>query len=275
MTTLHPLFRRFPINGERTLSDGERISLPYHIYDGEMLMIGGTIEYDAARDLLKHETVEPMLTASGRSPFAIWVCNFTDSNVGSHQELQFSLFTSKKAEPLINQPYALIARMALDGGLRMICHGLWNSTARVVDCNREVFGLDAHLNSGVIHRLDSQWVFKLEAEDQSPLISGKLAEQKGLMPGTVIDILSLVGWRNTLAMMRQPWLEMRVINPIGIWKVNKTALTGATGGQRNFRTFDPARDTLTIHAPSYANAGFKPDYIYEVRGVKFVYNEPE
>ncbi len=275
MTTLHPLFRRFPIKEERTLSNGSRITLPYHIYNGEMLMIGGTIDYDAACDLLINETVEPMRTASGRSPLAIWVCNFTESNVGAHQELQFSLFTSKKAEPLTEHPYALIARMALDGSLRMICHGLWNSTPLVVQCNREVFGLNARLSTGVIHRVDSHWVFSMEDEDQNSLISGRLAEQKGLMPSALIDMLSIVGWRNALMIARQPWLEMRVVNPIGIWNVNKTALTGAVGGQRSYRTFDPVGDTLTIHAPGYANVGFKPDYIYEMRGAKFAYNEPE
>ncbi len=275
MTTLHPLFRRFPIKEERTLSNGSRITLPYHIYNGEMLMIGGTIDYDNARELLKNETVEPMRTASGRSPFAIWVCNFIESNAGAHQELQFSLFTSKKAEPLTDHPYALIARMALDGGLRMVCHGLWNSTPLVVQYNREVFGLNACLSSGVIHRVDSHWVFSMEDADQNPLISGRLAEQKGLTPSSLIEMLSIVGWRNALTIARQPWLEMRVVNPIGIWNANKTAITGAVGGQRNYRMFDPASDTLTIHAPGYADMGLIPNFIYEMRGVKFVYNEPE
>jgi len=268
----HPLFRRFPITGTRSLSNGENVGIPYHIYDGDILMIGGTIRAESARELLKNETLDPVLTVSGRAPMIIWVCNFSESPVKPHGELQFSLLSSDDPQKLSDHPLALLARFIADPTLRMICHGLWNTTPLVVAYNRELLGLNARIASGGLKAAGSQWEFSFADENNAPLITGRSAVQKSQAPGAMFNLMGKLGFANSMKMARAPWLEMRVVNPIGILPENRTAIAAAAGSTRFFRAFAPALDSLTIHAAGYTD--FQPGFVFQLRGCNFVYCQP-
>lgn len=49
-----PLFKTFPLD-DKVILDGEIETSPYHIYDGNMLMLGGHADGKAVADLLKPE----------------------------------------------------------------------------------------------------------------------------------------------------------------------------------------------------------------------------
>ena len=54
MTLKQQLFQRFPPDGALILG-GEEVTTPYHIYDGTMLSLGGTVDGKAAATLLAAE----------------------------------------------------------------------------------------------------------------------------------------------------------------------------------------------------------------------------
>jgi hypothetical protein len=94
-----PLFKKYPLTGKAVISTGE-VPVPYHIYDGAGLFIGGVCDYTAARCLLQGEKVFPIRTVDDKAVMGIWVCDFTAASLGPHHELQFSFFVSRRRPDL-------------------------------------------------------------------------------------------------------------------------------------------------------------------------------
>lgn len=69
---------------------------------------------------------------------AVWMCDFTDANLGPHHELQISLFATSRPIPRLKpHPFAIFRALTMIAEARMVCHGLWNNTHRVVRYNAE------------------------------------------------------------------------------------------------------------------------------------------
>ena len=88
------LFRAFPLGGSRSTSLGNQ-PVPYHVYDGEVVLMGGSVEASAARSLLAGQSVDLVLDPLGRALACIWVCEFTQASLGPHCELQLSLAVTR------------------------------------------------------------------------------------------------------------------------------------------------------------------------------------
>ena len=100
----HALFKRYPLHGTAQLSTGE-VPMPYHIYRGYGLFIGGTASLPEVRDLLRDEAVTPTQNADGQALMGVWVCDFTDASPGPHHELQLSIFVSPtNSAPISSHP---------------------------------------------------------------------------------------------------------------------------------------------------------------------------
>ena len=57
----HALFRQYPLTGECTISVGS-VPIPYHVYDGWALLIGGTARLESVQALLAGEALAPLTT---------------------------------------------------------------------------------------------------------------------------------------------------------------------------------------------------------------------
>jgi hypothetical protein len=66
------------------------LPVPYHIYDGHALFLGGVADLAGVRDLLASEDVVPVSTTYGHALMGVWVIDGTDASLGPHQELQLS-----------------------------------------------------------------------------------------------------------------------------------------------------------------------------------------
>ncbi|MFN8372580.1 MAG: thiamine diphosphokinase [Anaerolineae bacterium] len=109
----------------RVLSNGARVPVPYHIYDGSLLFIGGTAALNAVSTLLQSESVTPIQTSDGKALMAVWACDFREASLGAHQELQFSLFVSRTPQVVVRpHPFTILDASAFNPVVRMLCHGL-------------------------------------------------------------------------------------------------------------------------------------------------------
>lgn len=125
----HAFFKHHPLDGQIAVGD-EILTTPYLIYDGFMLLHGGTVDAQVASRLLENEELMPLLDTNGRALAAIWVCDFSEANLGPHQELQISLFaTFRPVPPIEADPFAIFRALMRQPDTHMVCHGLWNSTA--------------------------------------------------------------------------------------------------------------------------------------------------
>lgn len=270
------MFDTFPLDGERMLSSGERVSTPYHIYDGSILLIGGTADLKAATALLKADALIPISTASGRALIAIWMCDFTRANLGAHHELQISIFVSQHAiEPLRDNRFAILEAMTIHPEIYMMCHGLWNDTATVVAYNRELLGLNASLISTRIEDRDGTRRFHVEQAGKD-ILSGQVLLQQRQAPGAAVALLRAFSLGDFMRISAMRWLSVRVANSISeASSENCLAWAHAAGSKRMIRPYRPRNDHLDFGDTPYRNLDFQPDFVYQLEGCNFVYLMPE
>ena len=117
-------FNRYPITGQRQISTGS-VPVPYHVYDGNVLFIGGTADLAKTLTLLQNETVKPLQTSEGRALMGIWVCDFANASLGPHHELQFSIFvqpSGRDIHAVTSHPLSILRLISLDANTLMLCH---------------------------------------------------------------------------------------------------------------------------------------------------------
>ncbi len=274
----HALFNRYPLDGT-VMIGGQSASTPYHIYDGSILFIGGTCDATAARRLLEGEQLTPILDQQGRALMAVWLCDFTQGNLGAHHELQISLFASfLPVAPVPAHPFAIQRLLMLNADAMMICHGLWNSTPLVVDYNRQHLGLDAHLSESQYERLSApaRWRFSVcDSDSGAALVEGEVGVVTQQDGRVLLHLSQHLGLRGLWRMVRDPFVQVRVVNTVGLpLPENQIARTFTKNDGQVIRRFDGASDRLTIQHPAYTTLQFHPDFVQHGSGVRFVYLHP-
>jgi hypothetical protein len=273
----HALFRQFPQTGQQRTSAG-MLPVPYHVYDGRALFIGGTADLAAVRGLLEREHVTPYETTGGRALMGIWVTSFTDASLGPHYELQFSIFVAREARPPVEpHPFAILKLLTMDPAARMLCHGLWNDTEPVVAYNRELLGLNAFLAEAALslHRGRSTFSFSDRRTGQA-ILSGTVTEVARPPLRSTVAMMRFFGWRGMARIMRQPYLTATVVNTISERQPsNLDARTYTRNAREVVRFFDPKTDHLTLMYRPYLRLDFMPQFVEHMHGFKFVYLHPE
>jgi hypothetical protein len=273
----HALFRRFPLDGEALLSTGSAPT-PYHVYDGHGLFIGGSADLTAATELLAPETVHAVRTEGGRALMGVWIFAFEDASLGPHHELQFSLFVADRELPPIGvHRLALLESMVMRPEMRMLCHGLWNSTPQAVAYNRELLALDARLSRSRIG-LDASAASFSVADDATgtPLLEGRIESPYRPSLGANLALMTGLGLHRLFMLAREPWIRMPVMNPVGPALRRNALAESFTKAQRSvLRHFDPARDRLAFGDGRYRTLQFEPQFVQAMDGFKFVYLFPQ
>ncbi len=271
--TYLPLIQRYPLADEAELSFG-MAPTPYHIYDGYGVFVGGHANAQAVAALLSHEAVSPLLDTNGRALMGVWALDFTDASLGPHHEVQVSFIVTRKAAPPVRAgrlaaAEALIARPAA----RLFCHGLWNSTTRVVSYNRERLGLNARLADEPVARVGDRLRIGVPAESGGSSLSGDVKLGRGSLRA-LFEFMGRLGFGEANRVANEPWVEMKVINPIGLRPGNDAAQSANHNAVNALRYFDPRTESLALGGPDYAAVDFRPDYVQHMDGITFVYLDP-
>lgn len=271
----HELFKRYPLT-ERQISVG-RVTSPYHIYDGKMMFISGTADWSAVRELLHDQQMIPLRTKAGNALMAVWICDFTEANLGAHQELQISFFVSERLEDDVSDdPMQLLKRMSLDPNMKMLCYGLWNNTETVVAYNRELLGLDARLTHGSIRTDPTRTQFQFtDAQQDKLLIEGEVVRPRSQGLRESFALMRSMGWSDTMKVARAPYVTVKVVNSLSALMTRHTgAQTYSKSDKQMLRFFDPQVDTIRFGEARYQRLGFAPQLISYSTGIRFVYLEP-
>jgi hypothetical protein len=265
----------YPLNGHRHISTGD-VPIPYHVYDGQGMFIGGTADLATVAALIQTETLLPMRNQDGRALMGVWICDFTQASLGPHTELQFAFFASREpAPPISNHPFGPLMALLADPTARLLCHGLWNDSATAVAYNQELLGLPAQLSQAQIEQGNGRKRFNFQDVNGRPLLDGQVREDKRTAVRLVMELMRLFGFRRSLELAAAPELASIVVNPISPpFPHNLEARAIIATGTPVLQQFDPARDTLTIHTAPYANLGFTPAFIEHFAPFRFVYLMP-
>ncbi|MBP7692618.1 MAG: hypothetical protein KA764_11900 [Anaerolineales bacterium] len=272
----HALFQRYPLTGQVQLSTGPAPT-PYHIYAGSGVFVGGTADLEAVHGLLQTEQVYPLVTTASRALMGVWVMDFTEASLDPHHELQFSLFVTRQPAPA--RPahrLAVVQAWLTRPETRMLCHGLWNNTARVTAYNREILGLNAQLGRSQITLAAGALTFGFEDQATGrPLLHGRLRAAQNPSVRATWDFMRLLGFGSSRRVAAQPWVEMKVINPLGLRPRHEAALAATHSDRSALRYFDPRTDRLAIAAAPYQGLDFQPQFVQHLSGIKFVYLNPQ
>jgi hypothetical protein len=247
----HALFRHFPLDGQAHISVGT-VPTSYQVCDGHGLFIGGTASLGAVRD-------------------------FGDAGLGPHHELQFSVFASAPPlPPVAADRLALTRLMVTRPEVGMLCHGLWNSTPRVVAYNRELLALDARLSDSRIERDARQLAFAFcDAATGTPVLEGSVSGHRRASLRAGLALAADLGLWRLAAPARQPWLPMPILNPVGaVLARNAVAESFTHTACSTLRYFDDTRDRLAFGDTRYARLGFRPQFFQAMEGFRFVYLSP-
>jgi hypothetical protein len=272
----HPLFQAYPLDGEATLSVG-RVPTPYHTYDGHGTLIGGTADITAIEDILQDEDVYPLRTHDGKAIVALWVVDFTEASLGTHHELQVSILVSHQPLPAVeSHPLALLKALFANPAARMFCWQLWNNTDTVVAYNRELLGLPVHLTQSTITQDDDKKVFNFMDAKGECILEGQVQVEKRTAPRVGWSLFRLLGWRQTLRALSQPYLGAKVVNP-------KSDAVPYNGDAQSFvasetpvvQWYDPANDTLQFGAMLTSQFDFHATFVEHFAPFRFVYLQPQ
>ena len=271
----HQLFKQYPLQGAARISVGE-VPTPYHIYDGYGLFIGGTVDLAATRRLLSSESFTPVQTSGGHSLMGIWVCNFTDASLDPHHELQFSFFSSGPASGKISSHPLSLVTLMIQPDIRMLCHGLWNNTPRVVAYNRELLSLNAQpADSTIEQEADTlNFVFR-DHESGRKILAGNFAKLQRVSLQASWDLIVSLGFSRLWEFTQQPWVNLKILNPSGVVLDRNAVAESFTKNDTNLvRYFDDQSDSLDFGDTSYRALNFKPQFVQYMKGFKFVYLQP-
>lgn len=272
-TNPHPLFRRFPLRGLKSTTGG-MLPVPYHIYDGHALFMGGTANLDAVRRVLDTEDVHPVVNQEGKALMGVWVIDATNASLGAHLELQFSIIVSHQPiEPVSAHPLAILELLMFNPDVRLLCHGLWNSTETVVTYNREVLALNAMLTHGEITRDPKQQIKTFHFTDSNGelIFSGNVSELKRTPSKVVRSLMRLMGVRKFFQAANESCLESQVVNPMGILPFNADAQAYVMNNQQTLQFFNRQTDTLEFGHALYRSLQFQAQFMEHMSGFKFVY----
>jgi hypothetical protein len=191
--------------------------------------------------------------------------------------MQFSLFVAQQPiRAISSHPLALLAAMLARPQMQMMCHGLWNNTPTIVAYNRELLSLNARLTNSTITRDPQTMNFQFsDAASSAPLLTGKLGRPKETSWRSSFALLAQLGLRQTMQINRQPWVQMSIVNPVGVGLAhNGVAHAMTKNAINNVRYFDPAHDSITLGDTAYRDLSFKPHFAQYMDGFKFVYLNP-
>ncbi len=274
----HILFHDFPLQAKVKISTGV-VPAPYHIYDGYGYFVGGSADFHAVRQLLTGQQVRPVQDTHVRALMGIWVCDFTEASLGPHHELQISFFVAPQpVADIPAHPLSIAHLMLTRLDVAMLCFGLWNNTETVVAYNRERLGLDARLAQSTIVRDNTGGSMRFEVHDGAtscPVMNGSLRLQRRNQMHATWSLMRLVGLKTMLANLSAPYTPMRVVNPVTpMFPQNNVAMAYAKSQTNLLRYYDPATDNLRFGGAPFDQLDFRPTYVQQMGGFRFVYLDP-
>ncbi|MDH6233799.1 hypothetical protein M2281_004412 [Mesorhizobium soli] len=274
MTLKQQLFQRFPLDGSVVVA-GEEVTTPYHIYDGTILSLGGTVDGEVAARFLAAEHLEPVLDTDGRALAAIWICDFTKANLDAHHELQISLFaTRRKVQPLRADAFSFHRALNVIPDLMMVCHGLWNNTQRVVRYNSEHLLLNARLTESKVDFSGDNWTFEFRDAGGGLIAEGSVPATRRQPAGVVWKIAWQMGLRGLLGLLRAPFFKMPVVNTRRQGDVCNHVCTTYTACEKPLIRGAADRDLIAISEPIYAELDFRINFVQVLRDIGFIFMHP-
>ncbi len=278
MALNHPIFQDNPLSGEISLSTGAAPT-PYHVYDGEGLLIFGSVDFDMLQLMIADESVFPVKTASGAAAAGFIMANFEDASMGAHHELQFFVLVSEKeGEVLAASPFALPIAMGTRHDWGTLCLNLWNDSDAVIAYNNEYLGLNARSARFSLFDKKPDGCLDYNVNDQLgvTIIQGSVRLQKTTRFSAIWNMSRIAGFRQIMKLGNADYACGHVINRKSpVLPQNRAARIFTSSDHAVTRLWNPKTDQLVIEEPSLSDIGFVPSSLQHMWPFRFVYRHPD
>lgn len=273
------IFEQYPLAPEPVMTSTGPQPTPYHVYDGHLMLIGGSADFAAIRRLLADERVFPAETESGRALMAIYVADDTKASHGPHTELQYSFYVSHQpTAPVKDGPFAPVHYLITDPKARQMCYMIWNNSEATVAYNRDILGLTPRLATSTIERSGGRLRFTFhDAENGGFLAKGDIREATRQPVSAIAALFRSFGIRQALRAAAMKIVDVKVVNPITeTLPRNADAQTLSRSQEMVTQLFDPMQDRLEIADDSpFSRLDFKPTFVQHMRGFQMIYDNPQ
>jgi len=182
--------------------------------------------------------------------------------------------TRRPGEYVSTNPFALLDLLLNNPDVRLLCHGLWNNTEKVVAYNREVLYLNAQHCVSEIKRDTTQGTKTFTYIDPAlgqRIFSGTVRELPRSAPDVMLPMLRLMGLSQFMKAASVKQVGSQVVNPIGLLPHNAEAQAYFAGDSIVLQRFDPKTDSLDFGDTPYRALKFEPQFMEHITGFKFVY----
>lgn len=270
----HALFRQLPIDGQ-VVVDGETLPTPYHVDDGSLAALNGTVDAAVAAHALRGEPFKPVLDAAGRALAIIWLGDFTSASLAAHREVQIGLVAVRQpTKPIPSGPFAVQRALFAVPGVVNVCHGLWNDTRRVVSYNREHLLLNVKLATIDLVRDANAWRVDAQDSDGQPILTATFGTAEPATGAAGVAMLKQLGLRASIRMLSSRTARAQVANTArdGV-EGGQLALTLTAGDRQGIREANSS-DQLIIKHPNFATLDFRLGSLLIIDGLRFAYGRP-
>jgi hypothetical protein len=282
LNTTQDLFQVFPLHNLREASGGSA-QVPYHVYDGTVLRIGGTAVLEALQALLNDESLEAVCTTQDEALISLWLCDFTQSSLGPHKILYAGISVALDAlTPVKSRPLAFLDAVLTVPHVGMYFHGAWMDEVRAAIYQTELLGLDVHLAQGGFTRDPAGRSVEFEFWDVNEgetLLSGQVRERAYTTPRPALALLRRLGLPGFLQVSRQQNFSLEVVAP-GRGELTDCELSKRISkiywqSQRAVtQYFNPQSDHLFLSDAVFPGVEFHPQFVERLEGFKMVYLPP-
>jgi hypothetical protein len=282
LNTPQDLFQLYPLHNLRERAGGNA-QVPYHVYDGTILLIGGTGDFEAVQALLREEGLEAVYTTRDEALISLWLCDFTHSSLGPHKILYAGISVALDAvQPVKPRPLALLDAVLMRPQVGMYFQGAWVDKIRAATYQSEMLDLDVHLAQGGIIQDPVRRSMEFEFWDVNEgktLLSGQVRERAYTKPLPALALLYRFGLPGFLQVSRQPRFSLQVVSHgrgeetdcrlskriSNIYWQSQHAVT---------QYFNLQSDQLCLNDAVFPGVEFHPKFVERLEGFKMVYFLP-
>jgi len=272
----HRFFRPYP-DRDVTLPWGSSCRLPFHCYDAEAWVIGGTVALDPLRRWLDPEGLVPVrLRAEGKRPVGaawLWVNDYRDTNIGPYKELVVGFAAARDTFELpLRNTVSVFQPMAHALGL-VFARWLFLDEEPPITLGRDVWGFPKEIGAFEMQRADDRFRCRVSDGQGREVIDVDVRNRHGALPFAVgaLRVGRAFGFEKAATIALSPSMATTVVTPKDVKVSRCPARMSGRPLVYRWRDDDKLRlGTRTACGAALSDLGFSPMSVQHYDPLRFV-----
>lgn len=272
----HRFFRPYP-DRDVTLPWGSSFRLPFHCYDAETWVIGGTVSLEPMARLLGLEGLVPVrLRPEGKRPVGaawLWINDYRDTNCGPYKELVVAFAAARDTfEVPLRNTVSVFTPLAHALGL-VYARWLFLDEERPIALGREVWGFPKESGAFEFQRSGDRFRCRVADAHGREVIDLDVRNRQGTLPFAVGALRAgrALGFERAATIALSPAMAVSVVTPKDVKASRCPARLHGRPLVYRWRDDDKLRlGTRTACGAALSDLGFMPMSVQRYDPLRFV-----